>query len=110
MGENNKENFLVTGGSGYVGKLLVSKLISDERVGNIIVIDKEDLKADLKSNPKVFFIHKNLVENWEDEVKTIEEKNNFKISKVVHLAWQIRTMYGKKKIQNHPTNFCTMAV
>lgn len=96
-----KENFLITGGSGYVGKILISKLIADERVGNIIVIDKDDLKEDLKNNSKVFFVQKNLVEDWESDIKIIEEKNNFKITKVVHLAWQIRTMYGKQKLQNH---------
>jgi nucleoside-diphosphate-sugar epimerase len=96
-----KENFLVTGGSGYVGKLLIHKLINDARVDNIVVIDRDDLKADLKNSPKVYFIHKNLVDDWQDEVKSIEEKNNFKITKVIHLAWHIRTIYGNKKLQNH---------
>lgn len=101
MLENKKENFLITGGSGYVGKILVSKLISDERVGKIVVVDKDHLKEDLKNNDKVFFIHKNLVDDWEKELGEIESKNNFQITKVVHLAWQIRTMFGKQKLQNH---------
>lgn len=100
-----KENFLITGGSGYVGKLLLEKLISDDKVGTIIVIDRDELRNDFKENYKIFFIHKNLAneskETWEKEVEEIENKNNFKITKVVHLAWQIRTIYGKKKLQNH---------
>ena len=43
-----KENFLVTGGSGYVGKLLLEKLIGDIRAEKIIVIDRDDLREDLK--------------------------------------------------------------
>jgi nucleoside-diphosphate-sugar epimerase len=79
----------------------LEKLIADNRVEKIIVIDKQDLRKDLKENSKVFFMHKNLVDDWEGEVKNIEEKNNFKVSRAVHLAWQIRTMYGKQKLQNH---------
>lgn len=105
MQQDEKEIFLVTGGSGYVGKLLLSKLISDDRVGKIIVIDKEDMVENLKNNSKIFFIQKNLANdfgsNWEKDVAEIENKNNFKITKVVHLAWQIRTMYGQEKLQNH---------
>jgi nucleoside-diphosphate-sugar epimerase len=88
-----KENFLVTGGSGYVGKLLLEKLLLDSRVENIIVVDKDDLRKDLKDNPKIIFIHKNLVNDWEKDVVV-------PVTKVVHLAWQIRTMYGQEKLQN----------
>lgn len=96
-----QENFLVTGGSGYVGKLLLERLVIDIRVGKVIVIDKDVLRDDLLENKKIFFVHKNLTDKWEDEVAELERVNNFKVTKVVHLAWQIRTMYGRKKLQSH---------
>jgi nucleoside-diphosphate-sugar epimerase len=96
-----KENFLVTGGSGYVGKILLKSLLDDSRVDKVVVIDKDNLKEEFINNPKVFFIHRNLVEDWEKDLVELEDDKNFKISKVVHLAWQIRTMYGKKNLQNH---------
>jgi nucleoside-diphosphate-sugar epimerase len=90
-----KETYFVTGGAGYVGKLLLEKLISDENVEKVVVVDKDFLREDLKNNPKIIFIQKNLVDPWEEEVK------KYNPTKVVHLAWQIRTMYGKQKLQNH---------
>lgn len=95
-----KENFLVTGGAGYVGKILVQKLIDNPNVDKIIVIDKSDLDVNLVNNSKVYFIHKNLIDNWEEDVWKLEIENGFKVTKVVHLAWQIRTMYGKRNLQN----------
>lgn len=90
-----KKNFFVTGGSGYVGKLLLEKLVERVDVEKIIVLDKDMLADYLKNNPKIIFIHKNLVEDWEVEVAS------FNPTVCVHLAWQIRTMYGKQKLQNH---------
>lgn len=90
-----KEVFFVTGGAGYVGNLLIQKLIENIGVEKIVVLDKDPLREDLRTNMKVVFIQKNLVENWEEIV------SNFNPTKVVHLAWQIRTMYGKEKLQNH---------
>ena len=91
-----REVFLVTGGSGYVGKILLEKLILDSRVEKIILIDKDDLRKDLKENKKIIFIHKNLADNslydWESEVKKIEVREKILVTKVVHLAWQIRRL------------------
>ncbi len=102
MGNEKKEEkvFLVTGGSGYVGQLLLERLMADGRAQKIIVIDKDDLSESLKTSNKIIFINKNLIDGWEQEIVDLEKKNNFKITDVVHLAWQIRTMYGKQKLQN----------
>jgi nucleoside-diphosphate-sugar epimerase len=87
--------YFVTGGSGYVGKVLLKKVLEENLADKVIVLDKDELREDFKNNTKVVFIKKNLVENWEEEVA------KFAPTHVVHLAWQIRTMYGKKKLQNH---------
>ncbi len=96
-----KKNVLVTGCSGYVGAMIVDQLLRDENVAMIVGIDKEalddlltrDENKDLMQD-KFIFIKKNLSDkSWMGEAK----KFNFDI--VVHTAWQIRTLYGKKNLQ-----------
>lgn len=89
------KTYFVTGCSGYVGKILVSKLLEDQTVEKIVCSDKTDLSNEYKSNSKIVFIHKNLVDEWESEVE------KYKPQVVVHLAWQIRTMYNNEKLQGH---------
>jgi nucleoside-diphosphate-sugar epimerase len=83
---------VVAVGAGYVGKILINKLLKEANTEKIFVIDKDYLNF---GNPKIVFIHKNLVDNWEED---IEVQNN---TQVIHLAWQIRTMYGRSKLQWH---------
>ena len=93
-----RETILITGGAGYIGKVLLEKLIADESVEKIICIDKDILEKSLVENSKVIFIHKNLIEDWESEIKSLAGDLN--ITKVVHLAWQTREIYGNKSLQH----------
>lgn len=109
-----KKNVLVTGCSGYVGAMLVDQLIHNEEIGVIVGIDKENLEElvmDEKNTKlreeKLIFINKNLSDkSWMGEARSkLEsftnskrlENKNFDI--VIHTAWQIREMYGKKNLQ-----------
>ena len=100
-----KSNILLTGASGYVGAMLADQLLKDDKVGYVIGIDKEKadellLEVEEKNKGRIFFIHKNLSDkSWRSDVEEIESKNNFKINNVIHTAWQIREMYGKKDKQ-----------
>ncbi|MDQ5957615.1 MAG: UDP-glucose 4-epimerase, partial [Patescibacteria group bacterium] len=100
-----KKNILITGASGYVGAMLCDQLLQNEEVLNIIAIDKEkpdELLLEVIENNKdrIFFIHKNLFnQTWTEDVKRIEQEKDFTINTVIHTAWQIREMYGKKTKQ-----------
>lgn len=99
-----KKNILITGCNGYVGAMLVEQLLRNDDVGMVVGIDKDDLDDLLKREDdkylkglmqdKFIFIKKNLSDkSWMGEAK----KFNFDI--LIHTAWQIRTMYGKKNLQ-----------
>lgn len=109
-----KKNVLITGCSGYVGAMLVDQLMHNEEIGIIVGIDKENLEElvmDEKNTKlreeKLIFINKNLSDkSWMGEARSrLEsftsskrlENKNFDI--VIHTAWQIREMYGKKNLQ-----------
>ena len=85
----------ITGGSGYVGAMLVEQFGARPDVSAIFTIDKEPASDLYKNNPKVTFIQTNMAdtENWLSKAK------QFAPDVVVHTAWQIREMYGKKKTQ-----------
>lgn len=87
---------LITGGLGYIGTLLVEACVLDERVSEILVIDKDSAsqRAHAVINPKVKYIHANLSDStWQSQAQ------NFSPDIIIHTAWQIRELYGKQKIQ-----------
>ncbi len=91
----------ITGGSGYVGAMLADQFAERTDVESILLIDKEpfsDLLTDHPAKHKISFIQGNLgdedTENsWQEKVRT------FAPDVIVHTAWQIREMYGKKDVQ-----------
>jgi nucleoside-diphosphate-sugar epimerase len=87
----------ITGGAGYVGAMLADQFSARPDVEKILLIDKEaepQLLKDNKNHSKIEFIQSNLSNNdWQEQVK------NFAPDVVIHTAWQIREMYGKKKLQ-----------
>lgn len=104
-----KKNVLITGCSGYVGSMLVVELLENKEVDKIIAIDKEPLEELVMDDKykslreeKLIFINKNLSDkSWMGEalskLSIRSENKNFDI--VIHTAWQIREMYGKKNLQ-----------
>lgn len=81
----------LTGGAGYVGKLLVSFLVGKEWVEQIIILDKQEepeVFSELSEN--VRYIQKNLVDDWEGQVADLEP------DVVIHAAWEIREPYFDK--------------
>ena len=88
------KTIFITGGAGYVGAMLAEQLSKHRDVKSIICLDKEEEPSLLLSNPKIMWITANTSDgSWQETVRV----QNPDI--VVHTAWQIREMYGKKKTQ-----------
>ncbi|MHB8651671.1 MAG: NAD-dependent epimerase/dehydratase family protein [Minisyncoccota bacterium] len=84
----------ITGAAGYVGAMLVDQFSKRADVAMIIGIDKEPMPALLAGNKKVVWVDGNIADgDWQDKVS--QQKPDV----VIHCAWQIREMYGKKKLQ-----------
>lgn len=85
---------LITGGSGYVGAMLVREFSKQEDVDALFVIDKESPSDLYAHNPKVTFRQVNISDNtWQEEAR------KFSPEIVIHCAWQIRELYGEKTKQ-----------
>lgn len=85
----------ITGGSGYVGAMLVREFASRPDVEAVFTVDKEPASELYAGNTKVTFIQSNIAdtENWLDKARA------FAPDVVIHTAWQIREMYGEKAKQ-----------
>lgn len=83
----------ITGGAGYVGTMLAQKFSARQDVEKILCLDKEDMPELLKGDKKIEWIKMNTADDWEEAAR------KFAPDIVVHTAWQIREMYGKKALQ-----------
>lgn len=82
---------LVTGSAGYIGSLIVNRLIEDRRVTHIICIDLLPQPIRIMDSPRLIWIQTDLAENgWEEKVDRFAP-----IDAVVHSAFKIRNPFGK---------------
>jgi nucleoside-diphosphate-sugar epimerase len=89
-----KHRLFITGGAGYVGAMLIDLFSRRDDVEAIIALDKEPLPDFIKDAPKLVYIIGNTSNMaWQKQV------SDFKPSIVIHTSWQIREMYGQKKLQ-----------
>jgi nucleoside-diphosphate-sugar epimerase len=91
---NQKHTLFITGAAGYIGAMLVDIFSKRDDVGAIIALDKEALPDFIKDAPKLTFIRANLSDGiWQKKIAEL------KPDIIIHTAWQIREMYGKKPLQ-----------
>jgi nucleoside-diphosphate-sugar epimerase len=88
-----KHKVFITGGAGYVGAMLVLRFAERSDVDLIIALDKESRPEILKDIKNLVWIEKNTSSDWEEVVASYDPDI------VIHSAWQIREMYGKKSEQ-----------
>jgi nucleoside-diphosphate-sugar epimerase len=85
-------NLLVTGAAGYVGSALIDALVQVPSIDRIVCIDLKPRPNSSKAHEKIEWIQADLsADNWECQVRPA------RIDAVVHLAFQIRQIYGKAK-------------
>jgi nucleoside-diphosphate-sugar epimerase len=89
-----KNIIFITGAAGYVGAMLVDQFSLRSDVEKIVCLDKEPLPDLLQGNAKVVWIRQNMATpDWKERVAELHPNI------VIHTAWQIREMYGKKDQQ-----------
>lgn len=89
------KTIFITGAAGYVGHMLVEKFAARGDVQKIIALDKEPRPEGIQDGGKTVWITTNTSETdvWLAEVQ------KYAPSIVIHAAWQIRDMYGKRALQ-----------
>lgn len=85
----------ITGAAGYVGHMLVEKFAASPDVEKIIALDKEPKPEGIKDGGKTIWITTNTADKevWGPVV----EKHAPTV--VIHAAWQIRDMFGRRSTQ-----------
>lgn len=94
-----KHTIFITGGSGYIGSLLVADFVERDDVEKIIFLDKKEPPSFLKkiiekNKERIVFIKDNMLSlSWREKVSAFEPDT------VIHCAWQIRSLFKKEKDQ-----------
>lgn len=93
----DKHSVLITGAAGYVGTMLVEKFISRDDVARVVGVDREAIPESLANHPNAAKISWAQVDTssgmWQ------QMACDAAVDVVIHTAWQIREMYGKKAEQ-----------
>jgi nucleoside-diphosphate-sugar epimerase len=83
---------LITGAAGYVGSILIDALETIDAVEAIVGIDLKPKPDRLAASRKVAWIQADVsTDDWQAAAR------NFRVDAVVHLAFQIRQLYGRRK-------------
>jgi UDP-glucose 4-epimerase len=90
---------LITGAAGYVGSLLISSLEIVDDVTAIVGIDLKSRPERLAGARKLVWIQSDVsTDHWQEAVRA------HRVDVVVHLAFQIRQLYGRQEALQHRWN------
>jgi len=88
------EKLFITGAAGYIGAMLCDQFSRLDSVSEIIALDKEPMPDMLQGNKKITYIEMNTVDQaWAEKVSWR------KPTIIIHTAWQIRELYGKRDLE-----------
>lgn len=88
------QKIFITGGSGYMGAMLAREFAQCSDVDAVLVLDMKPEDELTKGNSKITFVQTNLSDGtWQGQAKA------FAPNIIIHAAWQIRELYGKKSLQ-----------
>lgn len=93
------KNILITGGAGYVGTMLIEQFAECDSIDTIYGIDLRDRPAQCANCAKLRWLQADVAE--QDWVATLE---GAPIDVVIHCAYQIRELYGRKRQQQEHWN------
>ena len=83
---------LITGAAGYVGSILIEALALSADVDEIVGVDLKPKPDRLAASPKVAWIQADVsTDDWQTAAR------NYRVDAVVHLAFQIRQLYGRRE-------------
>ncbi|MDO8493038.1 MAG: NAD-dependent epimerase/dehydratase family protein [bacterium] len=105
MSNNSPKVIMITGAAGYVGAMLCHQFSKSPDLKKIIAVDMQTIPAILKDNKKIIWITANLA----DSIWKIPALIN-KPEVVIHCAWQIKELYGKRELQDRLNTESTRAV
>jgi len=92
--EREQHTIYITGAAGYVGGMLADQLSRRDDVALVVALDKDPDPGLLSGNEKVVWLTANLADdNWQERVRAHSPDT------VIHCAWQIRELYGKRALQ-----------
>jgi UDP-glucose 4-epimerase len=81
---------LITGAAGYVGSILIKALALSADVDEIVGVDLKPKPDRLAASTKVAWIQADVsTDDWQTAAR------NYRVDAVVHLAFQIRQLYGR---------------
>lgn len=84
----------ITGAAGYIGAMLADQYSKRSDVEKIICLDRDNRPRLLEHNPKIVWIKGYTNDDtWQEQVR------KYGPDIVIHTAWQIRELYGKKNTQ-----------
>ena len=92
--DKKQSTLFITGAAGYVGGMLCDQFSKRDDVKEIIGLDVEPIPELLKGNNKIIWINANTSDRTWQEIVGKKSPNI-----VIHSAWQIREMYGKRSLE-----------